>query len=248
MKNSSTQTIPAQTQEVRSGNPEFDRSRFRAKGFNDKPEKSAAADPMAILGDIAEGISRILFSPDTAMILGYLGAGWCLYKSSLGWSILTGGALTGAIVAVIEQFLELLPRLPKYFPGLADQLAFKLGLTRFVDPQVRDNSPTLLSEAKEWARDADRKQQRLMEWVSAACYLFALFAASLAFQLITPSLTLNPQGLWSVFEAVAGFELCILFANWAKRNRLTARESRQYRELKRRERAAAHQSMLDQAK
>lgn len=240
-RSTSTETQP----QAHTGNTEFDSNRLKTKGFNDKPEATAKGDVMALIGDWVDGLGKLLLSHNTGMILGYMGAGWCLYKSAIGWTVLTGNPFVGAGVALAEQYLELLPRMAQYFPSIADRLTFKLAMTKFIDPKVKDNHPTLLAEAKDWGREAHKKRQRTMETVSLICYLLAFVSAAMAFQVWNPRLmTLNPQGVFDVLQAVIGFEVCMIFAQWMKSNRLTHRQSRQYNELKRKQRLATEQELL----
>lgn len=234
--------------QVHTGDGEFDKNRMKSKGFNDKPETIAKGDVMSRIGDCFDAVGKLVVSHDAGMILGYMGAGWCLYKSAIGWTALTGGNMwIGAPVALAEQYLELLPRIAQYFPEMADKLTFKLALTKFVDPTVRENHPTLLNEARDWGRDAHRKRQRMMETVSLMCYLMAVIAASMAFRMWDPrTMTLRPEGVFDVLQAVIGFEACMIFAEWMKSNRLTHRQSRQYNEMKRRQRVATEQELLNQ--
>lgn len=230
-----------------TGSWEFDNSRVKPKGFNEKAEKTAKGDPMSMVGDVFDAIGKVLISHNTAMILGYMGAGWCLYKSSIGWTMLTGGnPFIGTAVALAEQYLEMLPRVAQYFPDIADRLTFKLAMTSFIDPKVRNNNPSLLSEVKDWGREAHKKRQRMMETVSLICYLMAFIAASMAFQMFAPqTMTLRPEGVFDVLQAVIGFEACMIFTEWMKSNRLTHRQSRQYNELKRKERISMEQQLLN---
>ncbi len=234
--------------QVHTGGGEFDKNRMKPKGFNDKPETIAKGDVMSRIGDCFDAVGKLVVSHDFGMILGYVGAGWCLYKSAIGWTALTGGNMwIGAPVALAEQYLELLPRIAQYFPEMADKLTFKLALTKFVDPKVKDNHPTLLNEVRDWGRDAHRKRQRMMETVSLMCYLMAIIAASMAFQMWDPrTMTLRPEGVFDVLQAVIGFEACMIFVEFMKANRLTHRQSRQYNELKRKQRVAMEQELLNQ--
>jgi hypothetical protein len=126
-------TSSADRPQVNTGDRDFDSNRVKAKGFNDKPEKTARGDFMSGVGDVFDWIGSAMISHNTGMIIGYMGAGWCLYKSAIGWTALTGGNIwIGAPIALAEQYLELLPRIAQYFPDIADRLTFKLAMTTFL--------------------------------------------------------------------------------------------------------------------
>lgn len=227
-----------------TGNTEFDNSRMNSKGFNDAPEKPVRGEFWAGVGDVVDGFGKVLLSPNFGMILGYAGAGYCLTLSAIGYGGLLGVApILAAPLALGSQFLQLLPRLPKYFPEQADRLTLKLGLTRYLNPKEHADNPSLLSETKEWARDAHKKRQRTMEAVSAALYLMEFIGGASAFQVFNPAtMMLMPGGVWSLLCAVIGFEACMVFVEWMKGLRLTSRESRKYREKKRKQQIEAEQA------
>lgn len=237
---SKNKTKPSYT----TGNKDFDDSRMNAKGLDDKPEKPIKGEFWASVGDVVDNIGSVLLSPNFGMILGYLGAGYCLTVSAIGYgSLLNIWTIAALPLALVSQFLQLLPRLPKYFPEQADKLTFKLGLTRYLDPKEDKNSPTLLVETKEWARQAHKTRQRAMETVSAILYLMEFIGGSIAFKVVDPvMLTLIPSGVFNLVTGVIGFEACLIFTEWMKGLRLTARESRKYRELKRKQQIEAEAS------
>lgn len=229
---------------VNTGNTEFDNGRLDSKGLDDKPEKPIKGEFWASVGDVVDNIGSVLLSPNFGMILGYLGAGYCLTVSAIGYGSLLGIWTVAALpLALGSQFLQLLPRLPKYFPEQADKLTLKLGLTRYLDPKEDKNSPTLLVETKGWAREAHKTRQRAMETVSAILYLMEFIGGSIAFKVVNPvTLTLIPSGIFSLIVGVIGFEACLVFVEWMKGLRLTSRESRKYREMKRKQQIEAESS------
>lgn len=241
-KNSNATSNP--TPAVNTGNQDFDAGRMNAKGFDDKAEKPVRGEFWAAVGDCFDGVGKILLSPNFGMILGYMGAGYCLSVSVVGYSNLLGIAMLGAApIAMASQFLQILPRLPKYFPEQADRLTLKLGLTRYLDPKEAANSPTLLTETKEWAREGAKRRQGMMETASIILYILEFVGGATAFQVFNPvTLALVPSGIWSLVCAVIGFEACMVFVEWMKGLRLTSRESRKYKELKRKQRIEAEQS------
>jgi hypothetical protein len=238
-KNRSTETPTLYT-----GNSEFDDDRMKAKGFDDKTQKLVRGEFWAGVGDAIDGFGKILLSPNFGMILGYMGAGYCLSVSVVGYANLLGIPVVGAApIALVSQFIQILPRLPKYFPEQADRLTLKLGLTRYLNPKESDNSPSLLKETKEWAREGAKRRQGMMETASLILYILEFVGGAMAFQVFNPmTLALVPAGIWSLVCAVIGFEACMVFVEWMKSLRLTSRESRKYKELKRAQRMAAEQS------
>ena len=232
------------TPTAHTGNTEFDASRMKAKELHEKPEKPIRGELGAHFGDFIDGIGKTVLSPNTGMILGYVGAGACLTVSTIGYANLLGWMpLFAAPLALASQFIQLLPRLPKYFPEQADRLTLKLGLTRYLDPKETKDSPTLLAETKEWSRNAHKKRQSAMETASASLYLMEFIGAANAFQVINPvTLQLVPAGIFAMIAGVVGFEICLVFCEWMKGLRLTGRESRKYREKK-----AAQQMEADQS-
>jgi hypothetical protein len=229
---------------VNTGDPGFDNSRLNAKGFDDPIEKPLRGEFWAGVGDVIDGFGKILLSPNFGMILGYMGAGGCLLTSAVGYSnLMTSPLILAAPIALAAQFIQILPRLPKYFPEQADRLTLKLGLTRYLDPKEEANSPTLLKETKEWAREGAKRRQGMMETASIMLYIIEFVGASRAFQVFDPvTMSLIPSGVWAMLCAVIGFECCMVFVEWMKALRLTSRESRKYKELKRKQRIAAEQS------
>ena len=239
-KNKNSNTQPA----VNTGNKEFDTDRMNAKSLDDKPEKPIRGEFWAGVGDVVDGTGKVLLSPNFGMILGYLGAGACLAVSAIGYGNLLGWMpIFAAPLALASQFIQLLPRLPKYFPEQADRLTLKLGLTRYLDPKVHKDSPDLLGETKEWARTAHKKRQRAMETASFMVYLMEFIGAANAFQVINPAtMQLVPGGVFAMIAGVIGFEICLIFTEWMKGLRLNSRESRKYRELKRKQQIEAEQA------
>ena len=235
-----TETTPT----VNTGNTEFDSSRMNAKGLDDKPEKPIRGEFWARVGDVVDGAGSILLSPNFGMLLGYFGAGACLTVSAIGYGNLLGWMpLFAAPLALCSQFVQLLPRLPKYFPEQADRLTLKLGLTRYLDPKVDKDSPSLLTETKEWARSAHKKRQSAMEAASGILYLCEFVGGANAFKVINPvTMLLDPAAVFALLSGVIGFEVCLVFVEWMKSMRLTSRESRKYKEKKRAQQIEAEQS------
>ncbi len=229
---------------VNTGNPGFDNNRLNAKGLDEKAEKPIRGEFWAGVGDVVDGFGKVLLSPNFGMIIGYFGAGACLTVSTIGYANLLGWMpIFAAPLALASQFVQLLPRLPKYFPEQADRLTLKLGLTRYLDPKEHKDSPSLLTETKEWARDAHKKRQKAMETASFMVYLMEFIGAANAFQVINPvTMQLMPGGVFAMVSGVIGFEVCLVFVEWMKALRLTSRESRKYKEMKRKQQVEAEQA------
>lgn len=229
---------------VNTGNPDFDSNRLNAKGLDGKAEKPIRGEFWAGVGDVIDGAGKILLSPNFGMIMGYLGAGACLTVSTIGYANLLGWMpIFAAPLALASQFIQLLPRLPKYFPEQADRLTLKLGLTRYLDPKEHKDSPSLLTETKEWARNAHKKRQSAMETASFMVYIMEFIGAANAFQVINPTtMQLVPGGVFAMVAGVIGFEICLVFTEWMKGLRLNSRESRKYREMKRKQQIEAEQA------
>jgi hypothetical protein len=239
-KNKSAADKPA----VNTGNTQFDNDRMNAKGLDEKPDKPIRGEFWAGVGDVVDGVGKILLSPNFGMILGYFGAGCCLVVSTGGYATLLGiMPIFAAPLALASQFVQLLPRLPKYFPEQADRLTLKLGLTRYLDPKEHKDSPSLLGETKEWARSAHKKRQAAMETASAILYLVEFIGGANAYQIIDPvTMNLVPAGVFALLMGVIGFEVCLVFVEWMKTLRLTSRESRKYREMKKKQQVEAEQA------
>jgi len=226
--------------------------------FDDKKERQPMASPASAIGDSSSSIINFLFDHNVLMSLGYAGAGLCLSMAIGGYSrvfipLLSGvlgapqlGIITGSAIAALTacyvQYIQIAPRLAQYDADIADKLAYKLGLKRFVNPDVHNDSPTLLPKAKIWARNAHSKAQRESELGSLVAYLFEAIGAFFAFPIIVNG-TLNLGALFLAFLAVRGFETAFKFASKQKSLRLTMRESQKYKLLTRSKRQQADQSM-----
>jgi len=226
--------------------------------FDDRKEKQPMASPASAIGDSSSSIINFLFDHNVLMSLGYAGAGLCLSMAIGGYSrvfipLLSGvlgapqlGIITGSAIAALTacyvQYIQIAPRLAQYDADIADKLAYKLGMKRFVNPDSHADSPTLLPKAKHWARNAHLKAQRESEMGSLVAYLFESIGAFFAFPIIVNG-TLNLGALFLAFLAVRGFETAFKFASKQKSLRLTMRESQKYKLLTRSKRQQADQSM-----
>ncbi len=264
----STQQQPASCKSTRSTNqrqqpqhrtngqdrytpPEF-------KDFDDKKEKQPMASPASAIGDGFSSVVSFLIDHNTLMTLGYAGAGLCLSMAIGGYSrvfvpLLSGvlgtpqlGMITGTAIAALTacyvQYIQIAPRLPQYDADIADRMAYKLGMRRFVNPDSHVDSPSLLPKAKIWARNAHAKAQRESELGSWIAYLFEAIGAFFAFPIIVNG-TLNLGALFLAFLAVRGFETAFKFASKQKSLRLGMRDSQKYKLLLRSKRQQADQSM-----
>ena len=232
------------TPKTHTGNKEFDSNRLNTKSFNDKPEKPIRGEFMAKVGDLVDGIGTGIISPQFGMILGYAAVGACFTASVMGYRALfpSLGFLNIGLAGII-QYIQLLPRMNEYFPEHADRLTLKLGLTRYLDPKVTDQSPTLLTEAKQWAKNADKKMLELVLAVSSILYIVELLGQAKAFQVIDPkTMQLQPEGIFLLLAGTVGFECSLLFTKWMKTQRLTSRQSRKYKEFKKRQQIEAEQA------
>lgn len=229
---------------VHTGNTEFDSNRLNTKAFDDKPEKPIRGEFWAGVGDVIDGIGSIVINPNFGMILGYMGAGACFVASVIGYRALFPSLnILNVGLAGIIQYIQILPRMAEYFPDYADRLTLKLGLTRYLDPKVTDQSPTLLNEAKTWARNADKKQLTLVVTISSVLYIVEFLGQSKAFEVFNPkTMQLNPEGIFLLLAGTIGFECCLFFTKWMKSQRLTSRESRKYKEFKQKQRVEAEQA------
>jgi hypothetical protein len=240
-----------------TGDSEFDANRFNPKKASDKPAKSVGIDAGAHFGDAIEGLVGRLLSPSTLMTAGYIGAGICLTISihaygrllipalagSLPWGLDKPAGIALAVVLGIGlQMLEVFPRLGSYFPELADRLAVKLKLSPVAQPKEDANSPSLLPKATEMAKNASEKLFEHMQGASAIAYGIEILGSLWAFKIVVSG-GLNVPGIIGAIIAIAGFEICLKFSTWMRQLRLTARQSRHYREHQRRLRAEAAQSL-----
>ena len=227
-----------------TGDKDFDSNRLNTKSFNDKPEKPIRGEFWAGVGDFFDGIGNVVINPNFGMILGYGAVGACFVASVTGYRALFPAlGLLNIGLAGIIQYVQILPRMGEYFPEHADRLTLKLGLTRYLDPKVTDQSPTLLNEVKEWARNADKKQLKLVVAISSILYVVEFIAQSKAFQVIDPkTMQLMPEGIFLMMAGTVGFECFLFFTKWMKSQRLTSRQSRKYREFKQKQRIEAEQA------
>jgi len=245
-----------QSQTKTNGQGRYNKPEF--SDFNDKREKQPMASPASAIGDGFSSIVNFLIDHNTLMSLGYAGAGLCLSMAIGGYSrvfipLLSGvlgapqlGLITGSAIAALTacyvQYIQIAPRLAQYDADIADRMAYKLGMRRFVNPDSHADSPTLLPKAKIWARNAHSKSQRESELGSLVAYLFESIGAFFAFPIIVNG-TLNLGALFLAFLAVRGFETAFKFASKQKSLRLTMRESQKYKLLTRSKRQQADQSM-----
>ena len=168
------------------------------------------------------GYSRVF----TPLLVGVSGT------SQIG--IITGSAIA-ALTACYVQFIQIAPRIAQYDADIADKIAYKLGMKRFVNPDVHDDSPTLLKRVKSWARNAHKRTQREAEIGSWMAYLFEAVGAFFAFPIVVNGI-LNLGALFLGFLAVRGFETAFKFASVQKSLRLTSRESQGYKVMRRQKR------------
>ena len=229
--------------DVHTGNQDFDNGRLNTKGFNDKAEKPVRGEFWTGVGDFVDGVGSVVLSPNFGMILGYGGAGLCLAASVTGYQALFPSlGLINAGLALAVQYVQILPRMAEYFPEHADRLTLKLGLTRYLDPKVTNESPTLLEEVKDWAKNAEKKQLKLVVNVSTLLYVVEFLGQAKAFKVIDPkTMQLMPEAIFLLLAGTIGFECCLFFTKWMKSQRLTGRQSRKYKELKRKKLIEAEQ-------
>jgi hypothetical protein len=248
--NTGSQRHPRPGQEsTRTGNPKVDERRGQIKQFDDKADKPVGVDAGATFGDAVEGFVKRALSPTSMMFLGYVGAGVCLTVSVTAYSRVIIPALEGALplgfdwlagaalsltVGMGLQALEIFPQLHVYFPDLAERLTVKLKLNPIPQPKSDRNSPSLLPVMSERTKKAHEQIFNDMARVGVIAYGIEAIGSLWAFQLFTAAGTLNVPGVFGALIAVLGFEACIKFATMMKQIRLNARESRKYREHKKR--------------
>jgi hypothetical protein len=246
-RRSQRQSRPGQ-ESTRTGHGPTDDRRSRIKSFDDKADKPVGADVGATFGDFIEGLVKRLLSPTTMMFLGYVGAGVCLTVSVTAYSRILIPALSGALPLGFDwlagaalsltlgmglQALEIFPSLHIYFPDLAERLAVKLKLNPVVNPREDRNSPSLLPIMSERVKKAHEQIFADMGRVGIIAYGIEALGSLWAFQLFTAAGTLNVPGVVAAITAIVGFEVCVKFSTMMKQIRLTSRESRKYREHKR---------------
>lgn len=252
-----TESKPQAPQQTRTGNSEFDNNRFTPKTTKDKPEKGVGIDAGAHLGDAIEGLVTRILSPSVMMTAGYIGAGICLTIGIHAYSRLLIPALAGALPIPLDYFagfglaivlgaglqlLEIFPRLDSYFPGMAERLAVKLKLSPVAQPRADQNSPSLLPKAADMAKQSSEKLFKDMQGASAIAYGIEILGSLWAFNLFANG-ALNVPGIIGAIIAIFGFEICLKFSSWMRQLRLTARQSRHYREHQRRLKAVAAQDL-----
>ncbi|MBD1843998.1 hypothetical protein H6F89_11420 [Cyanobacteria bacterium FACHB-63] len=240
-----------------SGDSDFDKNRFNPKTTKQKPEKGVGIDAGAHLGDAIEDIFTRFLSPSLWMTAGYVGAGVCLAIGIHAYGRLLIPALAGSLPIPLDYFagltlsvvlgtglqlLEIFPRIDSYFPGMAERLAVKLKLSPVAQPRADRNSPSLLPEATDMAKRSAEKLFKDMQGASVIAYGIETIGALWAFQIFTNGV-LNVPGIIGAIIAIVGFEVCLKFSSWMKQLRLTARQSRHYREHQRRLKAEAAQDL-----
>ncbi|MBD1847636.1 hypothetical protein H6F89_30410 [Cyanobacteria bacterium FACHB-63] len=250
-------TTGKSTPQSHSGNSDFDNNRFNPKTTKHKPEKGVGIDAGAHLGDAIEGLVTRLLSPSLMMTAGYIGAGVCLAVGIHAYGRLLIPALAGSLPLPFDrlaglalsivlgtglQLLEIFPRLDAYFPGMAERLAVKLKLSPVAQPRADQNSPSLLPQAVDMAKRSSEKLFKDMQGASAIAYGIETIGALWAFQIFTRGM-LNVPGIIGAIIAIVGFEICMKFSSWMRQLRLTARQSRHYREHQRRLKAIAAQDL-----
>lgn len=243
--------------QTHSGNNDFDNNRFNPKTTKHKPEKGVGIDAGAHLGDAIEGLVTRLLSPSLMMTAGYIGAGVCLAVGVHAYGRLLIPALAGSLPLPFDrlaglalsivlgtglQLLEIFPRLDSYFPGMAERLAVKLKLSPVAQPRANQNSPSLLPQAADMAKRSSERLFKDMQGASAIAYGTETIGALWAFQIFTAGV-LNVPGIIGAIIAIVGFEICMKFSSWMRQLRLTARQSRHYREHQRRLKAEAAQDL-----
>ena len=243
-KKKSNQSTGSTGTDVHTGNQDFDSGRLNTKGFNDKAEKPVRGEFWAGVGDFVDGFGTVVISPNFGMILGYSGAGLCLAASITGYQALFPSlGLINAGLALAVQYIQIMPRMAQYFPEHADRLTLKLGLARYLNPKVTNESPTLLEEVKDWAKNAEKKQLKLVMSVSTLLYIVEFLGQAKAFKVIDPkTMQLIPESIFLLLAGTIGFECCLFFTKWMKSQRLTSRQSRKYKELHRKKLIEAEQS------
>ena len=227
-----------------TGDNDFDDNRLDAKSFKDKAKKPIRGEFWSGVGDVFDCVGQVIISPNFGMILGYTAVGVCFSVSVRGYSALfpSLGLLNIGLAGII-QYCQILPRMGEYFPEHADRLTLKLGLTRYLDPNVTDQSPTLLKEVKTWAKNADKKQLKLVTVISCLLYISEFIGQAKAFQVFDPNtMQILPEGILLMVAGTVGFESFLFFTKWMKSQRLTSRQSRKYREFKQKQRVEAEQS------
>ncbi len=174
------------------------------------------------------GYSRVL-NPIFVPLLG--GIGWL---PAIAFS---------ALIASAVQYLQIAPRMPKYAPDVADELSFKLGLQRFVDPKEHKDQPSMLQRTKHWARTEHDRGHKRSELLSYLLYAVEFIGAFMAFPIVSATGTLSIGACIMATIAVFGFEASLALGNWAEQTRLTGRESQKYRLQRRRLRQEADNDM-----
>lgn len=246
--------------QAKTGDRNTDRNHPEFHDFNSKEAKPPRASTMATIGDFAVKIKDIFLDANFSVTAGLLAAGGAMTVSVIGYIsafspyLVKVVALPGiapvwflpitigvpALAAFMVQRKELLPILPKIFPDKADELAFKLASTKFVEASDDANSPTLLRSVKGWARRAAANNQRSGELVRWGLYGFEFFMAMSQFgSLLFTGNVLSIALLFLIAYAVLGCELSFRYVAGEEQKRLGRRDSRRYRELKQKHRREA---------
>ena len=239
--------------QAKTGDHNTDRNHPEFDNFDSKEAKPPRASMMATIGDFAIKIKDIFLDANFSVTAGLLAAGGAMTVSIIGYISAFSPYLANvvtlpgvapvwflpitigvpALAAFMVQRKELLPILPKIFPDKADELAFKLASTKFVEASDDANSPTLLRSVKGWARRAAENNQRSGELVRWGLYGFEFFMAMSQFgSLLFAGNVLSIALLFLIAYAVLGCEISFRYVAGEEQKRLGRRDSRRYRLLK----------------
>jgi hypothetical protein len=117
---------------------------------------------------------------------------------------------------------------------LAEQLTVKLKLNPVPSPRSDRHSPSLLPLMNDRTKKAQEGIFQEMERTGTVSYGIESIGSLWTFSILTAAGTLNVAGVIGALISIFGFEVCLKFATMMRSLRLNARESRKFREHKRR--------------
>jgi hypothetical protein len=238
---------------VKTGNSEFDATRFKPKSLNEKCKKAdARASAGATMSSFSDAVLNFIVSPTTgktiatAGVISSLVTGGVMYSNLIyqteGWSMgLSVEYFVGLIAATGVTIIQLLPRLHNYLPQMADQMTAKLGMTLYSKPKTLEGSPTLLDESKEWAPNSAETAFKAAFFISSVLYLVEFFGSLTVFRPIVDNKIVF-SALIGIVWAVGGAEISLIIRSFMDGYCLNRRQSRIYQTEQARLRVAGEQN------
>jgi hypothetical protein len=243
------------TPTAKTGDTEFDSTKFSPKKLNDKYKKAdARASAGSTVSSFSDAVLSFVVSPTTGKTIATAGVissivtGGVMYNNLIsqtsGWTMgLTIEYAIGLVVATAVTIVQILPRLHNYLPHLADQMTAKLGMTVYSSPKTLDGNPTLLDDAKEWAPKSAENAFKAAFAISTMLYLLELFGSFTVFQPIVNNQIVF-SALLGIIWGVGGTEISLIIRSFMDGYCLNRRQSRIHATKVARNRIAGEQNYI----